>query len=261
MSDTLLNELHRLTVPPDLTAWTAVLLIGVNFVTSAFTATVGLGGGVANIAVMANFLPAASVIPIHAVVQVGNNASRTVLNRKNVVWHLAGWFTLGALVGAGIASLVVVALPRPVLQLILGIFVLYSVFGPKPKNLTLGKAGIVIGGVVTTFATFFVGATGPLVAAVMPVATMVRHQVVATHGALMTFQHALKIVFFGMLGFQFLPWLGFLAAMMIAGFLGTYVGRMLLGRMPEAFFKKLFYCVLVLLALRLIYAGIAELLA
>ncbi len=259
--DISLTELLRLAVPPDLTAWTVVALIGVNFVTSAFTATVGLGGGVINLAVLANFLPAASIIPIHAVIQLGNNASRTVLNWKNVVWARCVWFILGSLAGAGAASLVVVALPRPALQLILGVFVLYSVFGPKPKNLSLGKAGIVIGGAVTTFATFFVGATGPLVAAILPVATMARHQVVATHGALMSFQHALKIVFFGLVGFHFLPWTGFLAVMIGAGFAGTYVGRMLLGRMPEAFFKKLFYAVLVVLGARLIYAGAIELLA
>ncbi len=256
MTETLLGPL----VPPDLSPLSVAVLLVVNFITSAFTATVGLGGGVAILAVLANLLPVAAIIPIHAVVQLSNNSSRTILNRSHVLWKLVGWFTLGALAGGVVAASVVVTLPRPVLQLALGVFVLYSVFGPKPTKLSFGRTGTVIGGALTTFATFFVGATGPLVAAILPYRDMSKHEVVATHGACMVLQHLLKIVFFGLLGFAFLPWAGFLVAMLVTGFFGSYLGRFMLGRIPEQKFVFVFRAVILLLAVRLVYSGAVELL-
>jgi uncharacterized membrane protein YfcA len=59
-------------------------------------------------------------------------------------------------------------------------------------------------------------------------------------------------VIFGFLGFQFLPWLPALAAMILSGFLGTLAGRHILHRLPEKLFTQLFRAVLTVLGLRLL---------
>jgi len=71
---------------------------------------------------------------------------------------------------------------------------------------------------------------------------------VATHALLMTFQHGLKTVAFG-------EWLPLIAAMIASGFLGTVVGRHVLMRIDEKRFRLVLNGILVVLSLRLIWAG------
>jgi hypothetical protein len=68
----------------------------------------------------------------------------------------------------------------------------------------------------------------------------------------MTFQHLLKILVFGLVGFAFLEWVFVLLCMIVLGYLGTKVGLALLGRSPEARFRTVYQWFLTLLAVRLL---------
>lgn len=61
-------------------------------------------------------------------------------------------------------------------------------------------------------------------------------------------------------GFAFAPWLGLVAAMALAGFVGTLIGRRLLLRLDERRFGRILAAILVLIALRLVWTGGAALL-
>ena len=242
--------------PEILSSTAAITLIISSMFTSAITAAFGLGGGVIMLALLVNFLPVAVVIPVHAVVQLGSNTGRTLLMRQHIIWHICGYFCIGAVIGAVIGGQFVVALPEGVLLGILGLFILYITWGPKPKNLKLGKFGYVLGGVITTFATMFIGATGPLAMALLPRKTMEKQQISGTHGSLLVVQHALKIVIFGCLGFQFGAWVGFLALMVGAGFVGTMFGRRILQSLPQKYFQTGITLILSLMALRMLYSAV-----
>ena len=142
--------------------------------------------------------------------------------------------------------------------MILGLFVLASVWLPKLKTSDIPIRGFTVVGLVGSFCTMFVGATGPFVASFITPDRLPRHAVVATHAACMTLQHTLKVVAFGFLGFAFLPWAPLLAAMIGAGFLGTMLGRRLLDRLPHRIFATAFKVILTVLALRLLYSALAS---
>lgn len=245
---------------PDILSNTAAItLISLSMFTSAVTAAFGLGGGVIMLAVLVNFLPVAAVIPVHAVIQMGSNSSRAFLMRKHIVWSIFGYFFLGALAGAIIGGQFVVALPEGILLGILGLFILYITWGPKPKNLKLGKVGYIIGGVITTFATMFIGATGPLAMALLPRESLEKQQVSGTHGSLLVIQHGLKIIIFGFLGFQFKAWALFLLIMIAVGFLGTLSGRAILQRIPAKYFQLGITTILTIMAIRMLYVAATSL--
>lgn len=233
----------------------AGLVVLANFAAAAFSAAVGLGGGIAILAILANLIPASAVIPIHACIQFGSNASRAFIIRDHIAWSIALWFILGALAGAAVGSRIATGIPTHVLQGVLGLFVLVALFVPGPGSFSPGRAGLAAGGAIATVATFFVGATGMLVAAVLPSRRMTRHEVVSTHAFIMSVKHLLKIVFFGLAGFAYGPWLGFLAIVIASGLAGTYAGTLLLGRFSERRFRIVFRGFLALLALRLLYTG------
>ena len=239
-----------------LEAWHLAVLSASSFVGSFVTAALGLGGGVLMLAVMALYLPPAVLIPLHGVVQLGSNAGRTLLMTREVMWGLLPAFLAGSLLGAVVGGRLVVALPVALLQLILALFILYAVWGPKFSARKPGRAAFFGVGAAATLATMFVGATGPLIAPFVAAASPDRRQVVATHAIMMTAQHGLKIAVFGFLGFSFALYLPLLAILLTCGFAGTYAGRALLHRLPEPAFRLGFRAVLTLLALRLLWGAL-----
>ena len=246
---------------PEVPVWgTAILLLaGVAgaFVTTAF----GAGGGVLLLGVLPIFLPVTAVIPVHGVLQAGSNGLRTGLLIRHIRWSLLLAFTAGGMVGTAIGAGLFVRLPEAWLELALGAFILWTCWGPRPGLRRRSLAVLGAGGAVTGALTLFVGATGPFVAALLSALRLERHVHMATFSACMLLQHALKIVAFGLMGFAFAPWLPFIAAMFGAAFVGTWLGRLALGRMGDERFHRVLAVLLTLLALRLVISGVIGLTA
>ncbi len=224
-------------LPPEVSSPFAVLLVLASFFTSALTAAFGIGGGMALLAVMAMGLPMTTVVPVHGLVQFGSNAGRAVVQRRHINWALTGWFSAGGTLGAVVGGATVVNLPDPVLKLAAAVFVLIMLWGPKPRALGQGRAAVAGGGAVGGFLSMYLGATGPLTAAVLAARQLDRWTQVATFSSCMTLQHVAKIAAFGVLGFAFGPWALLITAMIVTGFLGTLAGTKLLGALPEPVFR------------------------
>ena len=120
--------------------------------------------------------------------------------------------------------------------------------------------GLALGGAVASFLTMLVGATGPYVLALLRPLSLGREGLVATHAAAMTAQHGLKMAAFGLLGFAFSPWAPLIALMIAAGFIGTLLGRRLLGRLDERHFSRLVQAILTIVALDLVLRSAWQLL-
>ena len=158
-------------------------------------------------------------------------------------------------------ALVLVQLPPEVWQLCIAIFVLYLCWGPELPGRALGQGGLFLVASVTTFASLFVGATGPLVAAYLKQIHRDRFVLVATFAMAMVFQHGPKGIVFGLSGFVFSEWLAFIALMIACGAMGTWVGLNILGRLSDNRFQRTFNILLSLLALRLLWQAGRELVA
>lgn len=244
-------------LPDGLGAGAATLLVVASFFTSALTAAFGLGGGLAMMALMGLFVPVAALIPVHGAVQLGSNTGRAWHQRAHIRRDLFGPFLVGSLIGAVVGALIVVRLPDALLKLVLGCFIVAVTWWRIPGFARLGRAGLAVGSAVTATVTMFVGATGPLLSAVLAqVVPDDRKALVATHAAGMTVQHALKVVVFGLAGFAFARWLPLVAAMIGSGYLGTVYGSALLDRLPEATFRRWFRIGVTLLALDMIRRGL-----
>lgn len=237
-------------------AW-AIALVAAAFITAAISAAFGIGGGVAMLAVMLAILPPAVVLPIHGVVQAGANAGRVLTLGRHVERSMLAWFTAGTVAGIVVASLVLVALPTATLQIILGLFILWTVWGPKLGPRAISDRAFVLVGAGASFCTMFVGATGPMVAAFWDVKRMGKLGVVATHSASMVVQHATKVLAFGALGFAFADWLAMIVAMLASGQFGTQVGARILKALPEHAFEISFKLILTGLALRLLWSALS----
>lgn len=240
-------------LPESLSPAIAGLLLLSSAVTSMITASLGAGGGVLLLVLMAGWLPPAAIIPVHGMIQLGSNAGRSLLTWRHVDWRVIAAFAPGVLVGAALGAWLLVALPPYLWQLTIALFVLYLCWGPALPKAALGRTGVFLASAATSFISLFVGATGPLVAAFIKQIHRDRFRTVATFATAMSLQHAPKALVFGAAGFAFAEWLPFLLAMIACGFAGTWIGLHLLKNLSNRWFNRIFNLVLSLLALRLIW--------
>ena len=236
----------------------ALTLIAISFLGSFITVAFGIGGGQVMLAVFATLLPAAAIIPVHGLVQLGSNVGRTALTFRHLRSGVAVMFAVGALIGVGLGMLFFVQLNPAAIQIGVGLFILWSILFRPPAFMSR-SAGIA--GAISSFLTMFFGATGPFVAAFVKSLQLDKMGHTATHATLMTIQHTLKSVAFGFLGFAFSLWAGLVGLLIASGFVGTVVGRRVLLKVEEKRFRLVLNVILTVLAARLIYAGGANLVA
>lgn len=244
-------------IPENLSLTVALFLLGSSVITSMITASLGAGGGVLLLLLMASWMPATAIIPVHGMIQLGSNGGRAILTWKHIDWRVIAAFAPGVIAGAAAGAWLLVSLPAYLWQLTIAVFVLYLCWGPALPKGAFGPAGIFIASTVTSFVSLFVGATGPLVAAFIKQIHVDRFHTVATFATAMILQHAPKALVFGVTGFVFADWLLFILAMIACGFVGTWIGLRLLNTLDNRWFSKALNIVLTILALRLLWQASA----
>jgi uncharacterized membrane protein YfcA len=234
-------------------------LSAASFVTAFIGVFTGAAGGVILLGMMAMVMPLAVVIPVHTVVMLGSNISRTMIMWRFVMRDTLLPFILGAVIGAAAGAKVFVALPIAWLQAILGSFILLVTWVPN-----LGRVGALRGrfaslGFVTVFVGVFVSATGSLLAPFIASATPDRHNLAATMGALMGIAHLAKIAAFGFIGFAVGEFIPLMAAMIVTGAAGNWLGEVALHHTSERRFRLILQLVLTALGLRLLWSSFSVL--
>lgn len=234
-------------------------LVAFSLFTAALTAAFGIGGGVMLLVVLAQIVPVSAIVPLHGVVQLGANTGRAALQMRNIAPGYLLPFVLGAAAGALVGGLIFTELPDGVILMAVGVFVLITTWVSLPKLGGGQKTWMAGGGFLATLLTMFVGATGPFTVALFGPAGLPHRSMVATVAVAMTTQHFLKTATFVLIGFAFAPWLPLLAAMLLAGFVGTYLGTRLLIKLPEDLLRKGLKVILTVLGIQLTIRGIISL--
>lgn len=242
-------------IPSPLTPGATLILLAVSAATSFLTTAFGLGGGAVLIGVMAMFMPPGIVIPVHGVIQIGSIVGRISVMWQHVVWPVLLAFAVGGAIGSAVGAQLLVELPEGWMELMLGAFILWSCYGRMPRLRQGSPLGIGVSGAVTSGLSLFVGVTGPLVGALLKGMRFDRLSHVATFSACMFTQQGFKILVFGLLGFAYGPYVPFMAAMIVCGFIGTLLGKKLLLRMNDRIFGFILTLILTVLGLRLMYSG------
>lgn len=238
--------------PSSISTAASYVLIVLSFVTSFITAAMGIGGGMVLLAAMASVMPAAAIVPIHGVVQLGSNVGRAGLQRAHIDWRTFAIFAAGTVIGVAIGGSIVVTLEPNVLRAGLAVFILYMLWGPQLRFVGESQWFVAAMGVGASILTMFFGATGAFVTSLLRQRGYTPRELVATHSVCMSAQHTLKLIAFGILGFAFAEWLGLVALMLVSGFAGTWCGSQVLNRLPAKAFGAGLKAILTVLALNLL---------
>src|SRR6185436_16821259 len=196
---------------------------------------------------------------VHTIVMLGTGISRTVIMWRFVMRGTVLPFIAGAAVVAAAGAKVFVALPMSWLQAILGAFILLVTWMPQLGRIGAQRGRFAVLGFGTVFLGVFVSATGTLLAPFIASATPDRHNLAATMGALMAITHIAKLAAFGFIGFAIGSFVPLMAAMIVTGAFGNWLGEVALNYTSEQRFRLMLQLVLTALGLRLIWSAVAEL--
>jgi uncharacterized membrane protein YfcA len=236
-----------------------LLLVPIVFFTSCVAAVMGMGGGMLLIASMPGVVPAAAIIPLHAVTQLASNVSRAAFGWRDIDPGIVPAVLVGAALGAWLGSEIYQSLDLYWLPALIGVLILVITWVPLPSVPGSGQLSLVLLGFFQTGLGMVVGATGPVGSAVLLRRNSGRDWLVVNTAVYMTLNHAIRLAAFFVIGFSFAPWWKLLTGMVLAGILGSWVGTRLRSLMPQRNFHRLFRWMVTLLALRLIAPPVLDL--
>lgn len=223
---------------------------------AVLSGVLGMGGGVALLGVMTAILPAPVVVPLHGVIQLVSNCTRTLALLRHVVWRVVAVFAPPLVLGLAFATALwsgnKLNYLRPVVGVLLLAFVALRRRAPKLRNLPTWTYAPL--GLVTGFASVWIGAVGPLLAPFFLRDDLEPEQIIATKAACQSISHLLKIPAFVVLGFEFVGHGELLLTLVVVVIVGTLIGRAILTRIERARFVTAFEILLVTLAIWLITA-------
>ncbi|MFQ5607352.1 MAG: sulfite exporter TauE/SafE family protein, partial [Candidatus Zixiibacteriota bacterium] len=235
-----------------------LVLIFAALVTATISGFVGMAGGMALLGVMSALMAPAEVVPLHGIVQLASNFTRTLVFLRHVAWRIFLVYALPLSLGVWLAAQIWsgdrLDWFKPVVGLFILLFLLWRRFSPRLRNVPLWSYAPL--GAVVGFATIFVGATGPLIAPFFLRDDMNKEQIIATKAVCQSWGHTLKIPAFLTLGFDYLTHWQLLVALLLAVMVGTLIGKRLLGRMSRGVFDIIYQSILALISLYLIISGL-----
>lgn len=240
-----------------LLAW----LVFAAFATAALSSLAGAGGGTVLIGVLfAAGIPPVLAVPLHAVVQLASNASRTVAYAKQVRWRGALIFCLGAVPAPFVVAPLLAAANPDWIRLIMAVFIIWALlprlaFGRQWSDRgAMGAAGVLSGGVGAV-----VGATGLLIAPLFLRPGWSPQATIGTLALCQALGHLAKVFAFVAVGVAVWAYPLLLGGMIVGVIAGTAAGRWAHQYLPAERFKTLFKAILAVLVVKLLFDALTGL--
>ena len=233
-----------------------VIVLG-SFVAAVCNAAFANGGAMIILAVTSTVLPVSAVVPIHSTLLIGSTASRAIVFRQHIDWRIAAPFLVASLVAVALAARLYFALPESAIGIAIASLMLVAIWLPaiswRPR---LRHPWALVGFLHSFLSTLF--AYGAILHAVILHTKLGRRAIVGTMAACLTGMGVFKIAGYAWNGFDYAPYLATILLSIVAAFVGTWVGKLIIDRISEATFRLVFRVLVTLTALRLLYTTIAN---
>ncbi len=227
-------------------------IIACSFLSAVVSSVFGIGGGFIMLALVANILPLADVVPMQSALVMGLSMGRSWYFRHHTQWTIVTPFVVGCFLGAPLGAVIYVHLPGIVIGLVLGGIMLASVWLPPLKwRVNIRHPFLLVGIFHSLLSTLF--SFGGLLQPVMLRTSLGKMQIIATLSVALMIMNVLKLASYVAVGFNFKPYLALIALSIATAIPGAALGRRLVHRVPDEKFRMIFKLIITLLALRLCY--------
>ena len=230
------------------------IFAALSFVTSLLTSIFSVGGGIIMLVALAQSFSPGTLIPLHGAIQLSNNLSRTFVYREFFKWHLIQNILIATSIGSLGGILLFGAIPEEILIWLIAGTILFFTWAPLDNLILSVMRNDWFCGFISGFAGIFIGANGPLVTAYMQTKNLSPESLVANHGAVMIFQHSIKIfLFMYFFSFSLEEYLFFIFILALTGYAGAVLGKALISSISFESFNIVLKLLLSLLALILVF--------
>lgn len=229
------------------------------FLTSVLSGVIGMAGGVTLFALMTFFMPLESIIPVHGVVQLFSNFSRSYFLKKNINWTVIKFFSWGLLPGVFLALVIRKEAYNPAyIYLFISLLIFYTLIKDRisHKKFHIKFKNYFWVGLLVGCLSILAGTVGPLLAVFFQREDFSKEEIVATKAATQMLTHLMKIPTFLYLSFSYWEYKYIIVIMIIAAIAGTQLGVRILHKINKRVFFFLFRSALLIAALRLLYNSI-----
>ncbi|MDO8751409.1 MAG: sulfite exporter TauE/SafE family protein [Dehalococcoidia bacterium] len=238
-----------------------LVIVGVSgaaLLASTIAAVAGFGGAVIMLPVLVWGFGLRETIPILTVAQLMGNLSRVVLNRTELHLPVIKWFSVGAVPAAILGGIVFATVPAPALTRVLGLFLLLVVVyrhTPWGKRARLGLRGFLPLGGVSAFLSAIMGSVGPFMAPFFLAYGLVKGAYIGTEALATVVMHVVKLGVYGKYSLLNVRIVLIGVAIGAVMFVGSWLGKRLLSRLPERFFPYIIEGVLVVAGVQFLVFG------
>lgn len=192
--------------------------------------------------VLLAFMPVASAMVLHGVVQMTSNGWRALLWRRNTDYKIFLRYNVGMILACGVFAFVGFLPDRALVFLGLGLIPFLFVITPEKFVPQADRPfGAEISGFLNTALQFVAGVSGPLLDIFFVRSYMDRRAVVATKAACQTITHFAKLIYFFNIGrvaggFELDLWI--MAMAVIVAIAGTSISKIVLDRLTDTQFRR-----------------------
>ena len=224
-----------------------------SFLTSLLTSIFSVGGGLIMLVALAQSFSPGTLIPLHGAIQLFNNLSRTFIYKEFFNWSLIKNILISTLFGSFGGILLFGNVSEEILIWLIAATILFFTWAPLDNFILSVMRNDWFCGFISGFAGIFIGANGPLVTAYMRTKSLSPEVLVANHGAVMIFQHTIKIILFiYFFSFSLKEYIFFIFILAIAGYAGAVIGKRLISKISYDSFNIFLKLLLSFLALLLV---------
>jgi len=237
---------------------TAVVVIMVASFVAAFVNAAFATGGVYIILLAAtSVLPVSAAIPLQSVLSVGSLLARIYYFWEHIDWRIVRTFVLGGCVGVYFGTRTFAALPESTIAISLGIVLLILIWMPKFNWHNPIKHPFLFVGVVHSYFGSLFGVGGVLQPFMLR-SDLLKLQITSTLAVCLISLDVLKVWGYTSFGFSYFDYIPHIVGASITGVMGTWVGKRATHLISEKLFRRVFKVLVSLVALRLIYKGLAS---
>ena len=215
---------------------------------STLAAVAGFGGAAIMLPVLVWAFGIVDAVPILTIAQLMSNLSRVWFNRTELSFSVVKWFGLGAVPAAIVGGIIFATAPAGALVRVLGTFLLLMVayrHSPWGKSIRISLRGFLPLGATSGTISALVGVVGPFMAPFFLAYGLVKGAYIGTEALATVLMHVTKLAVYG--SYSLIDLNTGLVGLAIGSvmFVGSYLGKQILTRLPEAQFPLVIDAVLV----------------
>lgn len=204
-------------------------------------------------AILIKFMEPSAIVPIATIFHISMNITKMVLFKDEINWKVVKNLVISSIPGLIAGSMLIAYIPQEAMRCLISflviIFLLVEIFKIKTYEIKNSTASIVTVGLSYGFFSGLVGSAGIIRAPLLMKMSLTKESLIGTAAAASLFSNIIKIVSYSANGLLTKYVIINGLASIIVGIIGAQIGKRLLNRVNDKYFKRILHIGLLISAL------------